>query len=119
MAVNKQLIDANGNIIYGSLGHLSSCTLSAFNDIYEEDGYIIFNANGLSSGKYIITADTNIVTRIPKGIFGTATADQVAKGATFTSASGLLVEGTASIPSGGSVYPEGAFTPVSNFTAGK
>ena len=51
--------------------------------------------------------------------FGNAKPSDVREGVTFTSAEGLLVEGKALIPGGGFVYPDGAFAPVSNFTAGK
>ena len=51
--------------------------------------------------------------------FGTATANDVREGKTFTSKDGMLVEGKALIPGGGFVYPDGAFIPVTNFTAGK
>ena len=50
--------------------------------------------------------------------FGTATANDVREGKTFTSKDGMLVEGKALIPGGGFVYPDGAFIPVTNFTAG-
>lgn len=50
---------------------------------------------------------------------GNATVDQVAAGVTFTSKEGFVLTGTALIPGGGFVYPDGAFIPVSNFTDGK
>lgn len=50
---------------------------------------------------------------------GSATAADVAKGKTFTSAAGLLVEGTGLVAGGGFVYPDGAFAPVTSFTDGK
>ena len=50
---------------------------------------------------------------------GNATAADVAAGKTFTSTAGLKVTGTALLPGGGFIYPDGAFTPVTNFTDGK
>lgn len=61
----------------------------------------------------------NIETTFFAWSLGNATAADVRQGKTFTSASGLLVEGEALLPGGGSVYPEGAFAPVTSFTDGK
>ena len=67
----------------------------------------------------LIREGTNITSWAKLSKFGDATAADVAKGKTFTSASGLLVEGTALLSGGSSVYPEGAFAPVTSFTDGK
>ena len=53
------------------------------------------------------------------GNFGDARPEDVRDGVYFTSASGYAQMGTALIPGGGFVYPDGAFAPVTNFTDGK
>ena len=51
--------------------------------------------------------------------FGDAKPEDVRAGVYFTSKNGLKIPGTALLPGGGSVYPDGAFAPVTSFTDGK
>lgn len=123
LALGKQLIDADGNVVKGGVFTVDSG--------YEEwrDGA----ADGTGSSgdvsfvrnKYKLTsselyrAGSSISVNVPFEQYGNATAADVAVGKTFTSAAGLKVTGTALILSGGFIYPDGAFAPVTNFTDGK
>ena len=118
LVLTKQLIDADGNVVKGNLllhsGNLlrTGCTIekgtSTEIDVVSRFG----NRQAYEQG-------SNLKYRVNLSEFGNATAADVAKGKTFTSAAGLLVEGEALLPGGGSVYPDGAFAPVTNFTDGK
>lgn len=57
--------------------------------------------------------------RVEGSKFGNAKPSDVREGVVFTSKEGVAMTGTALIPGGGFVYPDGAFAPVTNFTAGK
>lgn len=117
MAQGKQLYDENGNVVEGGLtvwtGIGTQNTLPSYDDA---SGKIVLNANHTQK---VIVDKGNMIMRSYASNFGNATADDVRQGVTFTSAAGLLVEGKALLPGGGSVYPEGAFAPVTNFTDGK
>lgn len=107
MVLGKVLYDDEGNPVTGTLGQTEVGTYAwAADDIIMvgDSGETTFNISGVY-GKNYIGSDTihGFVCRpgarfalrnVPTSLFGNATADQVAKGATFTSAAGLLVEGT-------------------------
>jgi hypothetical protein len=67
----------------------------------------IFAGEAVGDGA-VVRPGANIVVRVPKSEFGDASAADVAKGKTFTSAAGLLVEGTAESGGGFSVEDDGA-----------
>jgi hypothetical protein len=98
MAQGKQLYDENGNLVEGSVEVITdkSWEMSSDPEITE------VNASG---GKRIRVSrktalDRKLLVNVvpsmgtPASNFGNATAADVAKGKTFTSAAGLLVEGT-------------------------
>lgn len=65
-------------------------------------GDIVFE--GMPAGRYIVNPDTVMSLTADKEAFGDASAADVVKGKTFTSASGLKMEGTLTeIPSGNSI----------------
>lgn len=117
LALDKQLIDGSGNILTGTLPesgvdtNVMAADAAFWGNSLENTQ---FSLSGVYSKGHIGDADfrgficrpgTNFVLRnIPTSLFGDATADQVAKGATFTSAAGLLVEGTME-PASGSGTP--------------
>lgn len=103
LAMDKQLIDADGNVVTGTLGDFKP----------GDEGRYIFRTNARVSGgaSLFVEAESSpsaapiihrpgstATVQISSAAFGNATADQVAKGATFTSAAGLLVEGTREEP---------------------
>lgn len=115
LALDKQLIDENGNMITGTLtesevGSNIMATDAAFWGNSQDNTQ--FSISGIYAKNYIgsdtvhgfiCRPGTNFVLRsVPTSLFGNATPEQVAKGATFTSAAGLLVEGTMEPGSGGS-----------------
>ena len=85
----KELIDANGNKVTGTMSPVETLNL---NPLADGSGNVKFGY-GQTQNWYVPAFSTLTVTS-PLNKFGDATADQVAKGATFTSAAGLLVEGT-------------------------
>jgi hypothetical protein len=112
MALDKQLIDADGNVVTGTLAEsgVDTNVMVAPEEIIEgTSDNTVFSYRGVYAKNYIGDADfkgficrpgTNFVLRqIQTSMFGNATANQVAEGATFTSADGLLVPG--SLPDGG------------------
>lgn len=120
LAAGKQLIDADGNVVEGNLYVADTLYFD------EEPPTVERSPNGSlsiytepTSVRYILEAGGHIVTYVPVSILGNAKPEDVAQGVTFTSENGLRIEGTALLPGGGSVYPEGAFAPVTQFTDGK
>lgn len=132
LALDKQLIDGSGNILTGTLQESGVGT-----DVMAKDAAFWgtgdntqFSLSGVYSKGHIGDADfrgficrpgTNFVLRsIPTSLFGTAEANQVAKGATFTSAAGLLVEGTMEpgiTPSGSLDITENGTFDVTNYAS--
>lgn len=120
LALDKQLIDGSGNVVTGTLGE-SEVGVNAWaaDDITLSGtpGNTTFHIGGMYGKKYIdddsfhgfiCRPGTNFYIRnVPTSLFGDATADQVAKGATFTSAAGLLVEGTHECETGVQMRVEG------------
>lgn len=108
LAQGKQLIDADGNVVAGTLGEVTEGVLlnsTGGNDttMAGEAGDISFSVVGVYSksnsgdntmGVIVRPGARFAVRNVPTSLFGNATPDQVAKGATFTSASGLKLEGT-------------------------
>lgn len=120
LALDKQLIDENGIVVTGTLAESEVGTkVMAGDDIVlaGKSGDTVFSIGGMYGKKYIdddsfhgfiCRAGTNFYIRnVPTSLFGDATADQVSKGATFTSAAGLLVEGTHECETGVQMRVEG------------
>ena len=113
LAIGKELIDQNGNVVTGTLYELDSIDESIFGTkdfaFGGTPGGTTFNVKGA----YNVDIDGVIVRKgaglgvrnAPTDFFGDATADDVAKGKKFTSAAGLLVEGKHECE-GGAELPE-------------
>ena len=100
LAEGKELIDQNGNVVTGTSMEPALVGLSQTPDFLSQNssGQVLIQS-GLYNDDvpdFIVRKGTKFRTRAPLSEFGNATANQVAKGATFTSSAGLLVEGTAS-----------------------
>lgn len=110
MVLGKILYDDEGNTVTGTLYEATELEHKLFaNSDYSfggTPGGTVFSV----AGRYNGNTDGIVVRRgaglgirnAPTDFFGDATPDQVARGATFTSAAGLLVEGTMEPGSGGS-----------------
>lgn len=95
---------------YAGMGHIAEVLSKGATSVF---------AIAHATKPYANLEGANVQMEMPYTEFGNATAADVAKGKTFTSAAGLRIEGEALIPGGGFVYPDGAFTPVTSFTDGK
>lgn len=104
MAKGKVLYDDEGNPVTGTLGEVAEGVkvMGPFAKMIGTPGNTTFNVTATYASDYIGDNTKGAILRpgalltprsIPTNLFGDATADQVAKGATFTSAAGLLVEG--------------------------
>ena len=104
IADGKCLYDENGNIVEGSVTTASGRAVwkNIVPTLYEDDNNSIILSPKISN-QYLLRNGVAITS--PLSNFGNATADQVIKGATFTSVDGLLVEGTHEC-SGGVTLPE-------------
>ena len=123
LAWGKQLIDADGNVVEGRVQTVDS-GYEAWRDGSAvgtgSSGDISHVRNNFKfTSSELFRAGSSISVNVPFDQYGNATAADVAVGKTFTSAAGLKVTGTALIPGGGFIYPDGAFAPVTNFTDGK
>lgn len=102
MVAGKVLYDDSGNPVTGTLIEANEIQEKLFaTSDYSFDGTpggTVFHVSGMYSGNLdgvVVRPGAGLGVRsVPTEFFGNATADQVAKGATFTSAAGLLVEGT-------------------------
>lgn len=93
----KALYDSDGNVIPGSLYEvLEGKTIAAteFVRLLEDGNGDINTWATQNTGDAVVRNNAIFRTVAPASAFGDATPDQVVKGATFTSAAGLLVEGT-------------------------
>lgn len=102
LAVDKQLIDGGGNIVTGELYEVpaDAYAMAPFETLYGNPGATAFSVGAvfqknLADGYGAIIRKGAILCprNIPVDLFGTAATNQVAKGVTFTSAAGLLMEG--------------------------
>jgi len=118
LAKGKQLIDGDGNVVTGILteyleGKYTQFDGSAKPDVGGTPGATSFNVAGVydypSNPNGIITRPgaNAVIRNVPTSLFGDAAAADVAKGKTFTSAAGFLVEGT--MEAGGSVETASLF----------
>lgn len=109
IAAGKVLYDDDGNPVTGELGEvLEGRTIAAreFMDL-SKNGDNIETRAVMNIADVVVRKNAVFRTYAPASAFGNATADQVAKGATFTSASGVMVEGTMEAASGQQL-PDGA-----------
>lgn len=120
LAYDKQLIGADGEIITGTLSEVTEgvkifgageVTLLSSAGVTEFSVGAVYSPNNIGNNTVgcILRPGAVMVPRhVPTSLFGNALPEQVAKGATFTSAAGLLVEGTMEAASGGASLPDGA-----------
>lgn len=110
----KELIDANGNKISG--------TMDRMDDVMPKLSYRIENKKFIASldskARYYDEAGVRNIWK-EASFLGGAKPSDVREGVTFTSENGISMVGEALIPGGGFVYPDGAFMPVTSFTDGK
>lgn len=97
LAMNKQLIDQNGNIVIGTLHEVAADkTASASGEPivrYNTSGSIYIAAKTAESD-LIVRAGAYLMATAPGSLFGDAAADDVVAGKTFTSENGVMVTGT-------------------------
>lgn len=105
LALDKQLIGADGEIVTGTLAEATDGIkiMSQFAELIGDPGATTFNVTATYLPNDIGDNTKGVILRpgalqtprnIPTNLFGDAAASDVAKGKTFTSAAGLLVEGT-------------------------
>lgn len=95
MATGKQLIDQEGEIVTGTLPVTeASAAFKMQANTPSESGLNVAITMKNTSGDRIIRNNCSVTTDIPLSSFGTATAEDVKSGVTFTSADGLKVSGS-------------------------
>lgn len=101
---------------------ISSFTVEAIPSNYiEPSGTLNVSSNGTHSVTQYASVNVEVPdsgTKLPT-LENPGSASDLALGKQLIDQEGNIVEGTALIPGGGFIYPDGAFMPVSNFTAGK
>lgn len=102
----KQLIGSDGSIVEGSVYVAPERVFVETQDIYKDGGHIV---TAFNSWEQLVRDNTLIEVYTPTSCYGEAEPGDVAKGKTFTSRTGLMVEGTAE-PSGGMVVKTGTTT---------
>ena len=119
VAKGKQLINSNGNVVTGTLAEVTEglkiygageVTLLSSAGVTEFAVGAVYSPNNIGNNTVgcILRPGAVMAPRhVPTSLFGNATAADVAKGKTFTSAAGLLVEGTMEAASGQQL-PDGA-----------
>lgn len=103
IAYGKVLYDDEGNPVTGTLADFKPGVEGRY--IFRTNarvsgvtGLFVEAESSLSASPIIHRPGSTATVQISSAAFGDATPDQVAKGATFTSAAGLLVEGTREEP---------------------
>lgn len=95
LARGKQLIDADGSVVEGNVLTVTDYKFSTIennNPTFDDgDG---FGITHIFTENTLFREGSQFTPCVDYGRFGNATPDKVAKGATFTSASGVLIEGT-------------------------
>lgn len=128
LAQGKQLIDADGNVVEGEVEEIThlwhAWNLIATGDPYEylsddTDRYSL-EVDITPKKDVLFRKSAYMTVEVNSSHLGDAKPEDVRAGVYFTSGdAGLCKVGTALMPGGGSVYPDGAFAPVTNFTDGK
>lgn len=94
LAEDKQFIDANGNVITGAVPTKDIVAQTNVDSVMFDSQSGKISVVGKLGEKAIVSGAASIFTNVPAGEFGDASASDVAKGKTFTSANGLKVTGT-------------------------
>lgn len=110
LALDKQLIGPDGNVVTGTLNEIGEGQLLGAN---QNARLIASGTNvyitGETTGEGIIRPGASCRIRVPASEFGDAAVEDVAKGKTFTSAAGLLMEGTLEVGGGASDGSSGIY----------
>ena len=117
LAQGKQLIGADGSVVKGNLLNNTDEYARRYTGFYEDSTYL--SPKFVVDNDIILRAGISVYADVPRADYGNAKPEDVAQGVTFTSKEGVKLEGTALIPGGGFIFPDGAFAPVTSFTAGK
>lgn len=111
MAAGKTLYDDDGNPVSGTLAEITSGAALSASDNATVAGsastVIRIKAQRSDGSDYILRSGAYLMAAAPANQFGDAEAADVAKGKTFTSAEGLLVEGTHECEKGVQMRVEG------------
>lgn len=121
LAMGKQMIDSNGNVVEGAVPVVEDEARYSAYDIWDSDTSEMDNEHvseypdcvqilGNIFDDMLIRDIVGMYAYVPKSVFGDAQPSDVAKGKTFTSSGGVRVEGTMEAPSGGMVMKSGAVT---------
>lgn len=102
---DKQLIDSDGNVVTGNIPEFSGDNVAVANlsELYHINDYVRVTGITSLNSRYdglLLRPGAQQRIFVPDDQFGDAEAGDVAKGKTFTSAAGLLVEGTKEAASG-------------------
>ena len=128
LAQGKQLIGADGSVVEGEVEEIThlwhAWNLIATGEPYEylsddTDRYSL-QVDITPKKDVLFRKSAYMTVEVNSSHLGDAKPEDVRAGVYFTSGdAGLCKVGTALLPGGGSVYPDGAFAPVTNFTDGK
>lgn len=94
VAAGKTFTSADGLKVTGTVPVLTDMTTLRFDEVYDDPDAGKIYATGYPESKAIVTPDTPLEIPFNLSVFGDATAKDVAKGKTFTSADGFAVTGT-------------------------
>ena len=97
LAAGKQLIDANGNVVTGTVSVLQGKTISNVSNVSLTGGDVRVYQDNAFTGRTIMENGSYVSMYVKPDKFGDATAADVATGKTFTSAAGFKVTGTANV----------------------
>lgn len=100
MAEGKQLIDANGNVVTGSVETVAGDYHSPIddnNEIYWDDA---IGMHHTFQKDVLFRQGARVVAWVDPELFGNANPEDVRAGVTFTSENGLVIEGTAQMGGG-------------------
>lgn len=104
LAQGKQLIDASGNIVTGTLGTVSNIQVTTDNTSVQHSGTSIY-VTGKRSTRAILETGATLRMDVSADKFGNAQRSQVLEGATFTSSNGLNLTGTMKATGGSGDIP--------------
>jgi hypothetical protein len=93
LAKGKELIDADGNVVVGSIPVESAEFFDNYSDIYFDDG--LLSPCYRLQEPVLLRKGTEVYVDVPASDYGDLKPEEAPKGKTFTSASGFCIVGTA------------------------